>query len=128
MEKITIYSYIASTKPTDSHILINKYGNYTRAKNEKELQSQLKHFVRENGDIALKELAKIHPDRELILEEVKENKTQSINNNNRGINNYSNLDGEVTGTRSFKEDVNFSKILIWGSFVLLSIAIIMKKQ
>lgn len=126
MEKITIYSYIASAKPTDSHVLINKYGNYPRAKNEIQLQSQLKHFVRENGDIALKELAKIHPDRELILADFKESNNELINN--RGINNYSNLDGEVNPSRTLKDDINYSKILIWGSFVLLSIAIIMKKQ
>jgi hypothetical protein len=129
MEKITIYRYIASSKPLDAHLLINKYGKYRRARNEKELESQLKHFVRNNGSNGLRELSRIHPDRELIEEDIKE-LTKPIQENNQ----YANADGQGITTptlnisSSEKEDINYSKMLIWGSFVLIGIAIIMKKQ
>ena len=133
MEKITIYRYIASSKPLDAHLLINKYGKYERAKDEKELESQLKHFVRSNGSIALQELSRIHPDRELIEEDIKETTKPIIENMRYSNENmrYSNADGEsqtLNITKSEKEDISYSKMLIWGSFVLLGIAIIMKKQ
>lgn len=126
MKKITIYRYIASSKPLDAHLLINQYGKYERAKDEKELESQLKHFVRSNGSIALQELSRIHPDRELIEEDIKETTKPIIEDKQ-----YSNADGQsptLNITKSEKEDISYSKMLIWGSFVLLGIAIIMKKQ
>lgn len=126
MEKITIYRYIASSKPLDAHLLLNKYGKWKRAKDVKELETQLKKFVRDNGSIALQELSRIHPDRELIEQDIKETTKPSIENNQ-----YSNANGESSTlniTKSEKEDISYSKMLIWGSFVLLGIAIIMKKQ
>jgi len=130
MSKTNMYIYIAQQKPLDAHLLINQYGKYRRARGVRELESQIKHFVRQNGSIALKELAKIHPDRDLILEEAKETNSELINNKN----NYSNVDGQTSSnptsniSSSQKEDIGYSKMLIWGSFVLLGIAIIMKKQ
>lgn len=129
MEKITIYRYIASSKPLDAHLLINNYGKYRRARNEKELESQLKHFVRNNGSNGLRELSRIHPDRELIEEDIKELTKPIIKDNQ-----YVNANGESTTmptlniSNSEKEDIGYSKMLIWGSFVLLGIAIIMRKQ
>ena len=126
MEKITIYRYIASSKPLDAYLLLNKYGKWKRAKDVKELETQLKKFVRDNGSIALQELSRIHPDRELIEQDIKETTKPSIENNQ-----YSNANGQSSAlniTKSEKEDISYSKMLIWGSFVLLGIAIIMKKQ
>ena len=44
MEKITIYRYIASTRPMDSHDLLNRYGRYRRARNEKELEQKMEYI------------------------------------------------------------------------------------
>ena len=64
--RITIYSYLASRVPSEAHFVINKYGKYRRARNERELEYQLKDFVKTFGDKGLKELANIHPDRNLL--------------------------------------------------------------
>ena len=127
---ITIYDYIAETRPADSHFIINKYGKYRRARNKEELAYQLKDFVRTFGDKGLKELAKIHPDRELVeiecrgcaehkrskpVIEVKERpeKEKII---------YHNASGD--GGREKGTD---NKILIFGGMLLLAVAILMRK-
>ena len=126
--KITIYDYIAETKPADSHFIINKYGKYRRARNPEELAYQLKDFVRTFGDKGLLELAKIHPDRDLIeiecrgckshtkakplVEKVKEPRTRRV---------YYNADGK--GAKDGQE----TKLLIIGSLMLIALTIIMKK-
>ena len=104
------------------------YFNYNYIKSE--LFDQLKDFVRTFGDKGLKELAKIHPDRELVeiecrgcaehkrskpVIEVKERpeKEKII---------YHNASGD--GGREKGTD---NKILIFGGMLLLAVAILMRK-
>lgn len=64
--RLTMYEYIATKKPKDAFMFVKKYGDYPRPLNEMELAQFIKEVVNRTGETALKELASIHPDRELI--------------------------------------------------------------
>lgn len=67
-ERITMYDYLASNVPADASFVINQYGRFEKARDERELAQQLKSFVNMYGDKAINALAKIHPDRKLLEE------------------------------------------------------------
>ena len=134
--KITIYEYIAERKPADAHFIINKFGKYRRARNSKELSYQLRDFVKTFGEKALRELSKIHPDKELVAlecekckthtckpiikEVIKEVPTQQITPTPPV---YYNASGE-----QIQRDANEGRIFIFMGFVLLAVAILNKKM
>jgi len=131
-DKITIYDYIASRVPSDAHFLINKYGKYRRARDQRELAYQLKDFVRTFGENGLNELAKIHPDKNLInshCESCETNKKllaeekYKMENTERFLR-FSNADGG--GNKAPKDNSN--KMLITSGFILMGIALIMKAK
>ena len=124
MKQITIYEYIATNVPSDAHFVINKYGGgYSRAKNVKELEAQLKDFVKKNGKQGLLALAEIHPDKELVsLVDTKSNF-----NDSEQLPQFSNATGDSVITQKDNEQLSYSKILILGGFLLLGMAIITKK-
>ena len=125
--KLTIYDYIAETRPADSHFIINKYGKYRRARNPEELAYQLKDFVRTFGDKGLLALAEIHPDRDLIEIECRECKRKpkpaplkEPQTKDKRI--YHNASGDNNNNNS-----NADKILIFGGLILVAVAILMRK-
>jgi len=125
MKQITIYEYIATNVPSDAHFVINNYGGgYKRARNVKELQGQLKDFVKKNGKEGLIALAEIHPDKELISLVDTE---KSNFNDSEQLPKFSNATGDSVITQKDNEQLSYSKILILGGFLLLGIAIITKK-
>jgi hypothetical protein len=141
--KITIYEYIASNRPMDAHLLLNNYGKYRKARSVKELESQLKRLVRDFGSDALEELAKIHPDKELIeqtikseVEDAKANKSvkEEVIDTLREVNNYRNVDGQSMTTpqtqidTDSKEYIRQSRIMIWGSLTLIAVAVLMSRK
>jgi hypothetical protein len=127
MKKITIYEYIANNVPSDAHFVINKYGgNYTRARNVKELEAQLKDFVKKNGKQGLLALAEIHPDKELVSLVDKDSQKSNFNDSDQ-LPQFANATGTSVITKTDKEELTYSKILILGGFLLLGIAIITKK-
>jgi hypothetical protein len=131
-EKITIYDYVASVSPAEAHFLINKFGSYRKARDERELAYQLKTFVREFGENGLRELAKIHPDRELIEIECRECEIKDKEKSNfvqptlthSPLPHYSNMSGEDKGSES-KID---GKLIVLGAFVIMAVALIMEKN
>jgi hypothetical protein len=124
MKQITIYEYIATNVPSDAHFVINKYGgSYKRARNVKELEAQLKDFVKKNGKQGLLALAEIHPDKELVLLV----DTKANFNDSEQLPKFSNATGDSVITKTDNEQLTYSKILILGGFLLLGIAIITKK-
>lgn len=127
MPKTNMYRYIAERNPMDAHLLINQYGKYRRARGVRELESQIKHFVRSNQSIALKELAKIHPDRELIVEEFESTKPQEVKEEYKNVEGASLTTAPNNISQDKAETINMSKIMIWSGFVLLGMAIIMRK-
>ena len=140
--KITIYEYIASNRPMDAHLLLNNYGKYRKARSVKELESQLKRFVRDFGSDALEELAKIHPDKELIEQTIKSDEEDAKANKSvkeevidtlREVN-YRNVDGQSMTTpqtqidTESKEYIRQSRIMIWGSLTLIAVAVLMSRK
>ena len=126
MKPISIYEYYAFTCPQESYDLISKDGGYSRPQTPEELERQLKDYVNRNGERGLKLLAEIHPDKELIKSicECSKNKEEKKEN-------FSNANGNGNGNSNIPniqaEQVSLAKMMIFGGFVLVGIALIMKK-
>ena len=132
---LTIYEYIARRVPADAHFTINKFGKYRRARNTRELEGQLKNFVRTFGDNGLKEIAKIHPDSSLVEIESRNCKEHKDNFNSpppppppppkpetKII--YRNLLGDE---RDIQRQ-NTTQLIVFGGFLLMAVALIYKKK
>lgn len=136
-QKLTMFSYLAEKVPSDVHFVINKFSNYQKAKSSRELENQIKHFVRNGGANALQQLAEIHPDRELIQIscrecKVKESKILEISNsrelketilNDRNM--YYNASGNE-GNETIVNKITMNTVVV-GGFVLMGIALMLKK-
>ena len=138
---ITLYDYLASSVPTKVFDIINAKNTYRQPQSQRELTNQLKDFVKKNGESALIDLAKIHPDKDLInsdcdkcksaeldkkveIKEPKEIKETQIV--------YSNFNGETKSNTDGKEMIDKIKtintnMVILGAFVLLGVAYLVKK-
>jgi hypothetical protein len=72
--KITLCDYLAEKVPNSAQeILIDSGLDFPRPKNSKQLAALLKKYVQTDREIALKALARIHPDRELLESVEREN-------------------------------------------------------
>ena len=122
MKPITIYEYYAYSCPQEAYDLLSKDGGYQRPQSPDELESQLKDYVNKNGEKGLKALAEIHPDKDLIKSvcECSKNKVEKKEN-------FSNASGNTNIPYSQAEQVNLAKMMIFGGFILVGIALIMKK-
>lgn len=65
--KITLPTIIAYNSTAQAQKLITQHG-YPRAKNVRELEVRLAQVIKEFGDEGLREIAKIHPHKDLILQ------------------------------------------------------------
>ena len=122
MKPITIYEYYAYSCPQEAYDLLSKDGGYQRPQSPDELESQLKDYVNKNGEKGLKALAEIHPDKDLIKSvcECSKNKVEKKEN-------FSNANGNTNIPDNQAEQVNLAKMMIFGGFILVGIALIMKK-
>ena len=138
---ITLYDYLASSVPAKVFDVINAKNTYRQPQSQRELTNQLKDFVKKNGESALIDLAKIHPDKDLInsdcdkcksaeldkkveIKEPKEIKETQIV--------YSNFNGDTKSNTDGKEMIDKIKtintnMVILGAFVLLGVAYLVKK-
>ena len=138
---ITLYDYLASSVPTKVFDIINAKNTYRQPQSQREFTNQLKDFVKKNGESALIDLAKIHPDKDLInsdcdkcksaeldkkveIKEPKEIKETQIV--------YSNFNGDTKSNTDGKEMIDKIKtintnMVILGAFVLLGVAYLVKK-
>jgi hypothetical protein len=65
--KITICDYIANKVPNEAYeVLVNEGFTFDKPKSKKELAELLKQYVAMDRETALKRLAEIHPDKDLI--------------------------------------------------------------
>lgn len=121
MKPITIYEYYSYSCPKDAYNLLSKDG-YPRPQSPEELESQLKEYVNKNGEKGLKELAEIHPDKDLIkmVCECSKDKVEKKDN-------FSNANGNNNIPISQAEQISLAKMMIFGGFILVGIALIMKK-
>ena len=127
MKKITIYEYFANNCPQDAYDLLSQEGgNYSRPQTPQELEGQLKDYVNKNGEKGLLKLAEIHPDKELITMvcDCKKTKNKSVAEKK---DNFSNANGNTNISDSQSEQINLAKMMIFGGFILVGIALIMKK-
>jgi hypothetical protein len=127
MKKITIYEYFANNCPQDAYNLLSQEGsNYNRPQSPQELEGQLKDYVNKNGEKGLLKLAEIHPDKELITMvcDCKKTKNKSVAEKK---DNFSNANGNSNISDSQSEQINLAKMMIFGGFILVGIALIMKK-
>jgi len=83
-ENISLQELIAINNTSKAKALVVKYG-YRPAKNYDDLIQKLYRFTKENREEALKELANLHPHKDLILNYfcVAENKSNADGLNNR---------------------------------------------
>jgi hypothetical protein len=126
MKKITIYEYYANNCPQDAYDLLSNDagGDYRRPQTPQELEGQLKAYVNKNGEKGLLKLAEIHPDKELITMVCDCKKTKSVVEKKE---NFSNANGNSNISDSQAEQINLAKMMIFGGFILVGIALIMKK-
>lgn len=122
-KKITIYEYYAHNCPAESFDLINEEGDYRRPRSPKELERYIKDYVNRNGEEGLLELAKIHPDTQLVQSVCSCKKNKPVVEEKKE--NFSNANGNVS--QSQMEQINLSRVMIYGGFVLVGIALIMRK-
>lgn len=123
MKPITIYEYYAYSCPQEAYDLLSKdNGGYQRPQSPDELESQLKDYVNKNGEKGLKALAEIHPDKDLIKSICECSKSKGEKKEN-----FSNASGNTNIQDSQAEQVNLAKMMIFGGFILVGIALIMKK-
>ena len=134
-EKITIYEYVASASPAEAHFLINKFGKYRKARDERELAYQLRDFVRTFGENGLRELAKIHPDRDLIeidcksCAEAKAKAKESEKHSNFVSSPHlaKPLPYNASGEEGSEKKMD-GKLIILGAFVLMGVALLIKNK
>ena len=125
MKKITIYEYFANNCPQDAYDLLSQQGDsYSRPQSPQELEGQLKDYVNKNGEKGLLKLAEIHPDKELITMVCDCKKSKSVVEKKE---NFSNANGNSNISDSQSEQINLAKMMIFGGFILVGIALIMKK-
>lgn len=75
---MNVYEYIASNNPREANYMLSGYG-YKKTLSKREISENLKALVRKNKKEGLKDLADIHPDKDLILSLVEDKVTVSAN-------------------------------------------------
>ena len=71
---MNIYEYIARSNPRGARMVIQEFGY--RITDNKKMGDNLRMLVAQEGEPALREIAKLHPDRDLILEVFNEPKEE----------------------------------------------------
>ena len=75
---MNVYEYIASNNPKEANYMLSGYG-YKKTQSKREISENLKALVRKNKEEGLKDLADIHPDKDLILSLIEDKVTVSAN-------------------------------------------------
>lgn len=96
--KITFCDYLAEQVPNASYEVLQDSGlDFPRPRNKRELSAMLKKYVAVDRELALKSLARIHPDRELLegLDRDVKDADFKIKEaaNKYGMNGYMNMNG-----------------------------------
>lgn len=72
---MNIYEYIARSNPRGARMVIQEFGY--RITDNKKMGDNLRMLVAQEGEPALREIAKLHPDKDLILEVFNGNKEEN---------------------------------------------------
>lgn len=134
LKNITLYEYIATNVPSDAHFTINKFDNYRMARSPKELEYQLKNFVKKFGENGLNALAEIHPDKNLLEVNCASCKSSSsFSGNDQELTSpqsrFVNANGSdvLVDDKLRKSQITLSQALIFSGMALIGVAIIMRR-
>ena len=125
---MTMYEYVAMSNPREAKSLIESFGY--RVTNPRTMGSNLRMLVAQEGEDALKAIAKMHPDKELILEACGMNKQESFmgvdglmsgNNKNNNNNNQ-----EASDSTKLAYQTNAMMIVV--ALVIASAIIVNQKK
>ena len=129
--KISLFDYLASSVPSKVFNVINRNNDYRMPNSQQELTAQIKDFVKKNGESGIKDLASIHPDKDLInsnCECKNVDTTTKVDSNTMVLqkhDNYSDFSGKEFMDK-FKT-INTNMVIL-GAFVLLGVAYIVKSN
>ena len=129
--KISLFDYLASSVPSKVFSVINRNNDYRMPNSQQELTAQIKDFVKKNGESGIKDLASIHPDKDLINSNCdckKVDTTTKVDSNTMVLqkqDNYSDFSGKEF-VEKFKT-INTNMVIL-GAFVLLGVAYIVKSN
>ena len=129
--KISLFDYLASSVPSKVFNVINRNNDYRMPNSQQELTAQIKDFVKKNGESGIKDLASIHPDKDLInsnCECKNVNTTAKVDSSTMVLqkqDNYSDFSGKEF-VEKFKT-INTNMVIL-GAFVLLGVAYIVKSN
>jgi len=149
MHNMTIYDNVALHSPRNAQRLLRSY-RIRPAQSTSELSNKLKKLTSRHGEKALNELAKIHPDRELILNgaDIKLSADGEVcacpthGNFNGSVDSDLGLRGDISGS-GFREDnqekeeskltlknfvMNNQNTLLIAGTVIVGLAIIYRKN
>lgn len=105
---INLYTYVSKCSPEDVDVILRKAGYKKRPRNLKERSIMLSHLVKEDKESALMDIAKIHPDRELILKDIEVNQISFDCNEGKE-------DEKVKSDRDLKTDIEMKNAA--GTFI-----------
>jgi hypothetical protein len=115
---MTMYEYVAMSNPRGAKSLIESFGY--RVTNPRTMGANLRMLVAQEGEDALKEIAKMHPDKELIMEVC----------GGRGRDGFMGLDGilseeqSVRKSQSQNESNESTKLAYQTNAMMLVVAVI----
>ena len=135
--KISLYDYLASSVPSKVFSVINRNNDYRMPNSQGQLTAQIKDFIKKNGEAGVKDLASVHPDKELINSDCdckKADLNTKVDSNIRENTNpmvlqkqesYSDFTGKEV-MEKFKT-INTNMVIL-GAFVLLGVAYLVKTK
>lgn len=106
-----MYEYVAMSNPREAKSLIESFGY--RVTNPRTMGANLRMLVSQEGESALKAIAQMHPDRELILEACGASKRESF----MGVDGL--INGTTTNTNQNQQDANDSTKLAYQTNAMM---------
>lgn len=131
----TVYDYIANNNPHEAKQLCESFG-YTIT-NPRSMSHNLKMLVNQEGEVALKPLMELHPDKEILVDyfgtKTKEKKSKDCGCGGCKSNYssfapfeaYLNASGKETDAKTLATNTN---TIIFASALVLAVAIIFKND
>lgn len=133
---MTVYDYIAESNPRDARSICESFG-YT-VTNPKQMGTNLKKLVNNEGEEALKSVMQIHPDKEILVEyfglKTKKRKKEGCgcqDNSNRRLDQleaFINAGGNNNEKSDAKVLASNTNTIIFASALVLAVAIIFKND
>lgn len=106
-----MYDYVAMSNPREAKSLIESFGY--RVTNPRTMGANLRMLVSQEGESALKSIAQMHPDRDLILEACGVNKRESF----MGVDGL--INGGTTTNNQTPQDANDSTKLAYQTNAMM---------